>query len=1003
VHTESFKAAIVFSRAMLPVFLGLVWGGAAPAAPTVANLGNYSMHVWKAEDGLPENTINAALQTRDGYIWLATFAGLVRFDGAAFTVFNSDNAPQLRDNDITSLYEARDGGLWIGHETGELSRYENGRVERRPLPSGAEPGVIRGLAEDATGALWAMNDKGLLTCLRDGKRLAPPEVGPNGLSALARNPAGLLWVCRNGKLSELAGGEMKPVAFPPGAAPNYVAGLCVSLDGGFWAVADGRLLKWKNGVWSTVKQSVPWNWAAVSCLHETHNGFLLAGVGDQGFFAFRPEGPEPPAHYSRTNGFPTDWIICLCDDAEGNWWVGTGGGGIAALRPNRVQTIAPPDQWQGRPVLSVLASRDGSLWMGSEGAGLYHYQDGAWESFGEAQHLHPYVWSLAQDAAGTVWIGTWGAGLFAYASNQLQLVSAAGKLVSPLRAICNDGPGEFWLGCEDGLLHYTNGSEAVLRDFPGEPFRRVRSIVADGHGGIWCGSSGSGLVYFNGPQIRRFQKQDGLASDFIECLHLDKNGALWIGASGSGLTRFKNNRFSVISSRNGLPDSYICHIEEDASGGFWISSHGGIFRVLKSELDACAEGKTNEISALVYGLEDGMPTLTCSGGSQPAGAADHTGKLWFPTVRGLVSIDPHEVKLNAAPPPIIIERILVDDAPAPPTVAGGRLKIPPGRHRLEFRYTALSFVTPERVRFKCRLEGLESQWIDMGTKRAATFSYIPPGAYQFRVIACNSDGVWNTVGADVALSVQPFWWQTWWVRAGAGVALLALGSGSVWFGSRRRMRRRLQESERQRAIELERSRIAQDIHDELGAHLTRITMLAESVRSHVPGPGQVMTGLDRIYDTASQLTRAMDETVWAVNPKHDSLEGFANYVENFALDFLGAAGIACQLDFPESFPPLPLTSEVRHHVFLAFKEALNNVAKHSGATQANITLRAGADFFELTVEDNGRGFSPGENGRPGGGNGLANLASRLGRVGGTCQINSAPGAGATVRFRARIG
>ncbi|MGA2748667.1 MAG: two-component regulator propeller domain-containing protein [Verrucomicrobiota bacterium] len=982
----------------------------AQAVSALVGVGDYSMRVWKAEDGLPDSKVNAVLQTRDGYLWVGTFAGLARFDGVAFTVFNSDTSPELRGSDITSLYEATDGALWIGHETGEITRYKAGRFESVRCPAAVEAGTIRGMAEDEAGNIWVMSDRGLLIRASDGKVVAPLSRADVGMCSLAHSENGTIWICRYGRLSQLERGELRAVPFPDLAAENYTTSICTSTDGGVWVVVDGRLMKWKNNAWQADMGKVAWGFEGVTSMMEARSGWLLAGVGNGGVFAFRPGSAEPPAHFSRTNGVPNDWIISLCDDHEGNWWVGTGGGGALELRQKRVKTIIPPDQWQGRAVLCVSSSRDGSLWIGSEGAGLYHYQRGSWDVFGERE-LHPYVWSVLEDPQGTIWIGTWGGGLYALSHGELQLVPTLAKPAPPIRAILISKQGGLWIGTEDGLLRYNAGQVTWHKQLVGQPFRRVRSIVEDGAGGVWCGSSGGGLAYLKGDQASRFGKQDGLASDFVECLHLDAEGALWVGSSGEGLTRVKKDHFAVISARHGLPNSYICDIEEDAEGCLWMSSHGGILRARKSELDACANGQTNEISCLAYGLEDGMPTLTCSGDSQPAGCGLADGTLWFPTVRGLVTVDPRNVKIHLLPPPVVIEKALVDDAVAAQgPELNSILRIQPGRHRLEFQYTALSFFSPEQVRFKYRLEGLEGQWVDAGAKRAANFNYLPPGSYAFQVIACNGDSVWNLIGAKVAFVILPFWWQTWWAHGLGVMGLLAAGSGSVWFGSRRRMRRKLEESERQRGIERERSRIAQDIHDELGAHLTRITMLSESVRGQLKGPDEAVAGLTQIHGTASHLTRAMDETVWAVNPKHDTLEGFASYAENFALDFLGAVGIDCQLEFPLEYPRWPLTSETRHNLFLAYKEAINNIVKHSGATSVCVALRLLKDSFELTVQDNGRGFAlkstVGGDGPPsgrGGGNGLPNLRERLSRIGGDCQIDSVPGRGTTVLFRVRIG
>jgi signal transduction histidine kinase len=565
---------------------------------------------------------------------------------------------------------------------------------------------------------------------------------------------------------------------------------------------------------------------------------------------------------------------------------------------------------------------------------------------------------------------------------------------------------ELWIGTTAGLLRYNDGKLERFSEIDGKPFGDVRAIAQDKSGALWFGTAGSGLVCLQDGNFRRFKKSDGLSSDFIECLHFADDGALWVGTFGGGLNRFKSGKFSVINREQGLPNSVIGHIESDGRGFFWMSSYGGILRASEKDLNRCADGELSELVFLNYGINDGLPTLECSEGLQSAGGKTADGRLWFPTAKGLVAADPTGVKLNPLPPPVRIEQMRVDDKKFADGNDVKPLKIPPGRHRVELEYTGLSFVAPEKVRFKCRLKNFESEWADAGTKRVATYNYIPPGNYSFQVTACNNDGVWNETGASLKFEVLPYFWQTTWFHVFGGVATVLLAGGVVWFDTRRRMRRKLERAERQRDIERERTRIARDIHDDLGAQLTRITMMSESARGDLANPGRAAAGLEKIYDTARELTRSMDEIVWAISPRHDTLESLATYLEKFAQDWLATAGIRCRLDLPLQFPEWHLTSEVRHNVFLAFKEALHNTVKHSGASEVLIRLAAKEKSFELAVTDNGRGFAAGEkvekvsaaHDRAASGNGLENMRRRLTGIGGSCEIQSTPGGGTKVIF-----
>ncbi len=694
-------------------------------------------------------------------------------------------------------------------------------------------------------------------------------------------------------------------------------------------------------------------------------------------------------------------------------WIGAGSGGLVALRAGKVATISPPDRWQSRAVLSVTVARNGAMWIGTEGAGLYRFHDGEWDRFGETEGLsNLFVWSVSEDAQGRIWAGTWGGGLFIHRDGRFERVPGLENVTASTPAVLHTPGGVTWIGTGNGLLRYEAGVTKWFGRKEDLELPDVRAVVQASDGTIWFGMLGGGLGRLsNEGTLRQFRKRDGLSSDFVQCLRLDGDGTLWIGTFGGGLNRLKQGRFAVINTSQGLANSVIDHIEEDAREYFWISSHGGIMRVSKAELNRCADGETDSVKCLSYGKGEGLPTLECSGGCQPAGAKTADGRLWFPTSKGLVAVDPNDVKINQLEPPVVLEEMLVEDRPVALDAKGVvPLRIPPGRKRFEFRYTGLSFTVPEKVRFQYRLEGLDPEWVDYGTKRVVNYSYIPPGDYKFHVKACNNDGVWNDAGAELAFTVLPHFWQTWWFRALAGLAAAGAVAGSVLFETRRRMHRKLERLEQQRGIERERTRIAKDIHDDLGASLTRITLLSQTARGELDNPAQAAVDLDRIYGTARELTRAMDEIVWAVNPQHDTLDSLASYLGRFAQDFLGAAGIRCRLRLPLELPQWPLTAEVRHNLFLAFKESLHNAVKHANATEVQITLKVESSYFVLSVKDNGCGFLPESSAgqmppdaiRPANGNGLVNMRQRLKEIGGECEIKSAPRAGTNVTFRVPV-
>jgi signal transduction histidine kinase/ligand-binding sensor domain-containing protein len=984
----------------------VLWCVCIASTSFAASLPNYITRVWTTDDGLPGSSIMTVIQSHDGYLWLGTPSGLARFDGARFTIFDGGNTPEMQRSHMTCLFEDAKGTIWMGHQTGELTAYQDGKFHAVPIKAKWHSGRIYAISADQAGDVWLLNGNGELARMKDWFVIpSPPGKTPVRLT-LTMKPKGGFWIQRDNEVWELVAGQLRPVHFDEPPVNRYIQGIGASLDGGLWVMTGSRMRKWKDAQWVEDWGPAPWEWGVVHTLLERKDGSLAAATSDHGLYLVFPG--QGSLQFCRTNGFPDDWITSsLCEDHEGNLWVGTGNSGLAMLRPGNITTLNPPDQWRGHAVLSVTAGPDGALWIGTEGASLYRFHDGSWTNLGGNVGLnHRYVWSVVLDAQGRTWAGTWGGSLFWGNESRFELLPELKDFHAPIPALLALPNGELLIGTGIGLMQYEPGKITWLAREPEFAFPDVRTVIETPDGTLWFGMFGGGLGRLQQGTLRQFRRSDGLSSDFVRCLHLASDGTLWIGTF-NGLNRLKDGRFVAITKKQGLSDDIICAIEDDGRGYFWLSSHSGIMRVSQTELNRCADGQVTQLHCLTYGRSDGLPTLECSGGFQPASCQTADGRLWFPTSKGLVAVDPGYVRTNTLVPPVVIERLLVDDrvvsegtAPKPP------LRIAPGWHRFEFQFTCLSFAAPEKVRFRYRLDGVETKWVETQSPRKAYYTHLPPGNYRFRVLACNNDGVWNETGATLAFTVEPAFWQTWWFRAAGGAMLVLAGGGIAWLDARRRMRRKLERLERQQVVERERIRIAKDIHDDLGANLTRITMLSESARSGLDDSRQVAGHLDQIHNTARELTRAMGEVVWAVNPRHDTLDSVAAYLEEFGQSLLRTAGIRCKMNMPSQFPARVITAEVRHNLFLAFKEALHNAIKHAGASEVRISLVVEPAAFTLAVEDNGKGFvsetllagTPGGLPRHRAGNGLANMRQRLAEIGGHCEIESAPGKGTKVTF-----
>ena len=568
----------------------------------------------------------------------------------------------------------------------------------------------------------------------------------------------------------------------------------------------------------------------------------------------------------------------------------------------------------------------------------------------------------------------------------------------PVIALCENGDDGLWMGTmQGGLKSFRAGR--ISDELPGGErlSQPVTALLREPDGRLWIGTGG-GLRLLHEGRLRAFGRREGLPGNSVRTLHRDTNGVLWIG-TGAGLARLSAGKLVAFTRAHGLPDEVISQILSDDLGNLWVGCNQGIFRVATREFEAVAAGDAVRVNAISYGRAEGMESLECTGGFHPAGLKARDGKLWFSTVKGLVLVDPAAISINEIPPPVVIEQVLVDgvvqselsNTASPPQLG-------PGVQRVEFHFTALSLVAPERNRFKYRLEGLENAWVDAGSQRFVTYPHLPPGRYAFRVTACNNDGVWSERGATMAFVVRPHFYETWWFGVCAVTLLLGGGAWAVRFTAVRRLRRKLHRLEEINAVEKERTRIAQDIHDELGANLTRIALLTEVGQKHRDQPEEVAADLGKISATAREAVRAMDAIVWAVNPRNDSLDNFANYISQFAEEFFRPTAIRCRLDVPADLPEQPLSTEARHQLFLAVKEALNNVVRHSGASEVWVRLGMEHGELKLTIADNGHGIAS-LAAKGAGHDGLDNIRQRIEGLGGRFDLQSDAASGTSLILR----
>ncbi|HVV71722.1 MAG TPA: two-component regulator propeller domain-containing protein, partial [Verrucomicrobiae bacterium] len=785
--------------------------------------------------------------------------------------------------------------------------------------------------------------------------------------------------------------------------------------GGCWVVANGRLRRFHHGKWAQDLGAYAWTNRVVYGLHEDRQGQVWVATMGDGLFRYGTNGAV--LRLTTREGLPTDLIRCVTEDREGNIWVGTEGGGLCRLKPALFQTYARGEGLSSDQIQAVHEDKDGALWIGTNGDGLDWMKGGVLRRFGLSEGLaNGHIWSVLRDREGAVWVGTWD-GLFKGEGGRFTRASDNVIIGGSVTALLEDSQGTLWIGQQTmgGLACWRNGRPSAVR-IPGTAANRdVRALAEDSEGALWIGTNGDGLYRFKAGHFTRFGTEQGLGSETIWSLLAEADGTVWIGTAHGGLSHWRQGSITTWTTRQGLVNDVICQIFDDGRGHLWLGSHAGVFRVNKKDLDRSGDAGDLQVQCLAFTKADGLPSMECSGGFQPSGCQSHDGRLWFPTVKGLTVLDPAKVSINPVPPPVVMEEALVDEVVAPlertanvpaaapansAALASLRLRVGPGKQRLEFRFTALSLTSPQKVRFKYKLEGLQSKWTDAGTRRVAHYGYLPPGDYLFRVAACNNDGTWNEHGAALALVIMPYFWQTNWFRTAVAGLLLAMTALLAQQLSTRRLQSRLRRVEQEQALERERTRIARDIHDDLGARLTKIGMLSAQAERHAQSAASSPPQLREISLTAREMVQAMDATVWAVNPRNDTFEHLADYLVHYMQEFSRYSGVTCRLELPTELPDWPVSAEIRHNVFLVVKEALNNVARHAGASEVRLELTVADSTLCIAVRDNGHGFQldkPLHNG-----NGLHNMSQRLQQLGGHLAVDSSPGAGTCIRLKLKL-
>jgi signal transduction histidine kinase/ligand-binding sensor domain-containing protein len=984
--------------------VALIGGLAQPAGALEAKDQNPSANLWltrtwQTDEGLPDNNVTGVAQTADGHLWVATLGGLMLFDGDRFEEFSATHLPKVPNHVVRTMYLDQRGELWLVMDRGAVIRVGETAAHVFDATNGFAYSRVTAVAEDKEAGVWFVYGNEVCR-IQDDKveRFGAKEGLPGGGSVwLAADGQGQLWFACGSQVGVFRAGRWQTL-LTVDSSPIHLA---AARSGGMWICTATQVVKYTEGGEPQELAKLPER-VTVQVMLEDHAGALWIGTGAHGLLRLKGNVFE---HMAVSH----PEITALAEDRESNLWVGTAGGGLNLLRPRAMDLIGPKAGLPFESVRSVCEDAEGWVWAALQNGSLARGRGGEWTALSSAEGWPGGNAScVAPVREGGVWIGTRERGLQRWQAGRFQEWGQREGLGGQnVRSLLQAANGDLWVATDSSsrLWLFKDGEFHELQ-LPAR-VRALRALAEGADGTIWAGTSDGQILRIQGRTVvNELAAQKGPPYS-VRCLHTTADGSLWIGYAGWGIGRWRGGRYARITTTQGLYDDYVSQMLSDGQGGLWLTGNHGLFQVRLEELADVAEGRSAHLRSNAYGRDEGLPSLQPVYENNPTAWRGNDGQLWFSTRKGVLTVQPDKIRDNPIPPAVLLKQVKLDDrlvalyqSQFPLRAPGEPLQLPPRHGKIEFAFTALSFNSPENVHFRYRLKGFDTEWVEAGAQRSAKYPRLRAGRYEFEVTACNEAGVWSQAGFRLPLTVQPFYWQTWWFGLGVLAAFTAAVIGLVRYVSFRRLRRKLDHLERQAELQKERARIARDMHDEVGAKLSRLSLLSEMASHKADLPLAARGETAEISETVRDAIRSFEEIVWAINPKNDTLPDLLHYLCRFTEDFLDGSEVQCAFELPDRIPEVELPTELRHHVFLAAKEAVNNVFKHAHARQVWVRLKLTAGGFDIEIEDDGQGFDGGEPAqRSGKGNGCENMRERMRLAGGRFEIQTRPGKGTRVTLR----
>lgn len=1028
----------------------LAFGLAASEADPVPLGRDFIIRAWRTENGLPDSRVLALLCDRDGFLWIGTRKGLSRFDGTRFHTWSRATHEVFASEECRVITQDRAGVIWVGTAEGLVQltdppvRYDP-RTIRPDKPRYLSVGSMKiwCLCAPEAGELFVGTSTGMLIRSPDGSWDVPELAWQSGMGPIIQfcvSPDGALWAGATGQLFRRARpgeGWTPQLEGSENSATSCVHGLATTPDGtlhalvGGWEAGLGRLFRYRSGGWERLLDRELDNWSNPLFLKADAVGGLWFPTSARRVGCWH-DGRL--TEYSLPAELADDVFLSLTSDLEGNLWAGTTRNGLVCLQYRRLQTLGVDDGLPNSSARTLLETADGAWWVGTD-AGVVRFESptttgrpGAFPAREDTGADSPTgrrlfttksglasekIRALAEDAQGRVWIGT-GDGLNRWDGQQLERVEYPGERYRhKIRALHASRDGSVWVGTAQGLHRFQAGRTNAWSTRDGLPHEDVTVILEDRQGRVWIGTAGGGLARYTDPGFARLDAAGEHSSQRVWALHEDENGVIWIGTD-RGLDVLRDGRIAAITTAHGLPDNLVNSVVGDRRGWMWVGHDRGIYRVLREELLAVADGKRTRVRCISYTHEDGLPNPETNGQiSNPGAVRRRDGRIAFATMGGVVTFDPAALPDLANGPPAHIEelraggRALYSGRPAsgvtgPGLEASDQLRVTPQQRGLvDLHFTAVAFRAPDQVQFRYRLLGLSAEWADAGSLRQASYPNLRPGNYTFEVAAVNHHGYPSATPARLSFTVVPIWHERWAVRVVGLVILLATAVALVRW--RLAELRRISDLERQAALGRERAQLAKDLHDGLGANLTEITLLS-GLGDGTTVPSEALAErFRRLTHSTHEALHSLRSLIWLTNPKADSLEMLVSRLCESSERMLEAAGIRVRVEFPSELPVVKAGPDLRRDVLFAVNEVVHNIVRHAQARQVSLLLVVADHELRLTIQDDGRGFdlaeADGRRGEASHGLGLESLRERLQPHGGVCEIRSQPGQGTEVTFR----